>query len=103
MLTLFFTMLARGDEKDLAEKLDSLNAQIKQSPDEPMPYYRKAQCLMKMDRREEGFQTAKQAMGVFVKAGNDLSWMMLESVDAGNVKVDVHFNMGRKERTPPED
>ena len=32
-------------KKELAEKLDKLNKQIKESPDDPMPCYRKAQCL----------------------------------------------------------
>ena len=85
-------------KKELAEKLDKLNKQIKESPDDPMPCYRKAQCLMDMGRYEDGYQAAKEAMPVFVTKDNDLAWMLLESIDAGKVKVDVHFEHGAEER-----
>ena len=102
MLALLFAAVARGDEKDLAKKLDDLNAQIKKSPDTPMPYYRRAQCLMALGRCEEGYQAAKEAMAVFVKSGAHLSWMLLESIDLERLQVDVHFNMGPQERNPPK-
>ncbi len=89
-------------EEDPALKLKDLESQIAKTPDEPMLAYRKAQCLMKLGKREDGYQTAKDAMALFVKKGDNLSWMMLERIDLGNVRVDVHFNMGPKERKPPE-
>jgi hypothetical protein len=100
---LFAAAAARGDEEDLGEKLDELNAQIKRSPDTPMPYYRRAQCLMAMGRCEDGYQAAKEAMTIFVKNDNHLAWMLLESIDLERVQVDVHFNMGPQERNPPKD
>ncbi len=104
MLALPFAVAAaQGDEKELAKKLDELNAQIKKSPDTSMPYYRRAQCLMALGRYEDGYQAAKKAMTIFIKNDEDLAWMMLESVDAGRVKVDVQFNMGPRERNPPKD
>jgi len=85
-----------------AEQLKELESRIAKTPDDPMLSYRKAQCLMKLGRREEGYQTAKDAMALFVKKGDDLAWMLLERIDLGNVRVDVHFNMGPRERQPPE-
>ena len=32
-----------------------------------------------------------------------LAWMLLESIDLDRLRVDVHFNMGRRERNPPKD
>jgi len=95
--------VVRGDEKELAEKLEELDKQIKASPDKPMPYYRKAQCLMNMGRYEDGYKTAEEAKKVFEKANSSLAWMLLESIDVGRVRVDVHFNMGPNEKNPPKD
>ena len=44
-----------------AEQLQELESRIEKTPDDPMLSYRKAQCLMKLGRREEGYQTAKEA------------------------------------------
>jgi len=89
-------------EEDAAQKLKELEAQIVKAPGEPMLLYRKAQCLMKLDKREKGYQAAKDAMALFVKTGKNLSWMMLEQIELKSVRVDVHFNMGPGERRPPE-
>jgi hypothetical protein len=102
ILFILSAVAALRAEADLSKKLSQLEAQIKETPDNPMLYYRKAQCLMGLKKYDDGYQTAKQAMGLFVKAQNDLAWMLLESVDLKNVRVDVHFNMGPRERTPPE-
>ncbi len=103
LVLLFAAAAARGDERDLAKKLDELNAQIKKSPDTPMPYYRRAQCLMALGHCEDGYQAAKEAMAVFVKNDDHLAWMLLESIFLDRMQVDVHFNMGPQERNPPKD
>ena len=89
-------------EDDPAKQLAEVNAKIKNTPDNPMLHYKKAQCLMKLQRREEGHATAKQAMKLFVQKNNDLAWMLLEHVELENVVVDIHFNMGPRERRPPD-
>ena len=94
--------VGRGDEKNLPSSWTT-HKQIKASPDKPMPYYRKAQCLMRMGRSEDGYKTAQEAMKVFEKANISLAWMLLEKIDVGRVRVDIHFNMGPKERKPPTD
>lgn len=89
-------------EEDVSKKIDEINAQIEKTPDAPMLYYRKAQCLMKLARYDEGYETARKAMELFIRKNQDLAWMLLEAIDLGNVRVDVHFNMGDRERKPPE-
>jgi hypothetical protein len=88
--------------EDPAQMLKELELQIAETSDNPMPFYRKAQCLMKLGKREEGYETAKKAMALFVKKGDNLSWMLLEQIDLGHIRVDVNFNMGPQERRPPE-
>jgi len=94
--------LSASGQQDPAQKLKDLDAQIEKTPDDPMLFYQKAGCLMKLGKLEEGYQTAQAAMALFIKKKNNLSWMLLESIDLENVRVDVLFNMGPKERTPPE-
>ncbi|MBM4092551.1 MAG: hypothetical protein FJ276_24485 [Planctomycetes bacterium] len=73
-----------------------------ESPDTAMALYRKAQQLMKQQQYNEGYATAQQAMSLFAKENNRLAWMMLESIELEKVRVTVHFNMGPRERKPPE-
>ena len=42
-----------GVEKNLPSSWTN-HKRIKAFPDKPMPYYRKAQCLMRMGRSEDG-------------------------------------------------
>jgi hypothetical protein len=93
---------AEKAKKDLSKKLAEIEAKIKKKPGDPMLHYRKAQCLMKLERRNEGYDTAKKAMKLFIKKKNRLAWMLLESVELETVRVDVHFNMGPGERKYPE-
>jgi len=64
--------------------------------------YREAQALMKAEKHEEGYETAKKAMAQFIAEDNDLAWMLLESITLTDHRVDVHFNMGPPERNPPD-
>src|SRR5687767_12233735 len=88
--------------EDAAKELAKVEAQLKKKPDDPTLNYRKAQWLMKLEKFEEGYAAAQKAMECFVKGNVELAWMLLESVDLGHVRVDVHFNMGPKERKRPE-
>lgn len=67
--------------------------------DSAMSVYRRAQALMKEGRREEGYRAAQRAMQRFVEEGNDLAWMLIESIELEGKRIDVHFNMGSNERT----
>ena len=91
-----------GFAEDAAKELAKIEAQLKKKPDDPMLHYRKAQFQMKLEKYDEGYATAQKAMELFIKIGDDLAWLLLESVDLKNVAVDVHFNMGPKERNRPQ-
>jgi len=99
-LVLATTAQAAPKAEDVAKLLDGLNSQIEKSPDDPMLHYRKAQCLMALARYEHGYRAAKEAMEVFAKTGSSIPWMLLENIDLDQVNVDVHFNMGPKEKKP---
>jgi len=66
-----------------------------------MLHYRKAQSLMKLERRAR-VRDGSEGDGLFIAAKNDLAWMLLESVDLGAVRVEVHFNMGRWRESHPK-
>jgi hypothetical protein len=91
-----------GQDKDYTRLLAEAEARIKQSPDGPMPYYRRCQYLMKLGRYEEGYQAAKTAMAKFTAAQDRLTWMLIDSIDLDSYRIDIHFNMGPDERQPPE-
>lgn len=60
----------------------------------------RAQALMAAGQKQEGYETAQAAMRRFEAEGIALVWIILESVDVGDKRIDVHFNMGPKERDP---
>ena len=102
MMTLVTISALSAETTDFASRLEKLNAEIKEKPDEPMLLYCKAQCLMSLGKYDDGYECAKQAMALFIKKNDKLSWMLLESIELETVRIDVHFNMGPKERTPPD-
>jgi len=57
---------------------------------------------MKQGKYAEGYKSAKAAMRQFIAEDDDLAWMMLESIQVPGKRIDVHFNMGERERKMPE-
>lgn len=102
LLALILSSSALYAEEDPSKKLEAIEAQLKQSSDDPMLHYRKAQALMALGKREDGYKTAKDAMQFFIKKNNDLAWMMLENIPLEPLRADVHFNLGNAERNPPK-
>ncbi|MEK7468777.1 MAG: hypothetical protein AAB074_15485 [Planctomycetota bacterium] len=93
---------AKEKKKNDAE-LAKLDAQIKKTPDDPAPHTRRAQLLMKMERWNDGYDAAQKSMQCSIKAGDNLASIALESIELeGGFRVDVVFNMGSRERKPPE-
>ena len=68
-----------------------------------MTLYRETQALMEEGKLEEGYESAKRAMRQFIAQDDDLFWMLLESIEAGDKRINVHFNMGKHERKMPDD
>ena len=73
--------------EDPEQMLADLKTQIAETPDHPMLFYRKAQCLMKLGKRDEGYETAKTAMSLFIQKADNLSWMLLEQIDLGHIRI----------------
>lgn len=89
------------DEDASSQKIQS--TETKETIKAAMTLYREAQALMKAGKLEEGYEAAQKAMVQFVAEDDDLAWIMLESITVGDKRVDVHFNMGERERKMPED
>ena len=68
-----------------------------------MTLYRDAQAMMKDGNLKAGYETAQKAMAQFIEEGDDLAWMMLESIAVEDKRIEVHFNMGQRERNMPKD
>lgn len=101
LLTLSFDSIVHS-EVNLLEKLDEVNAQIEKTPDDPGLYYEKTMCLFLLSRRNEGYETAKQAMEAYIKNKENLIWMSLEYIELANGHIHVRFNMRPNERNPPD-
>ena len=88
---------------DYAKQLKQVEAKVKKDRKNPMLYYRKAQYQCGLGKYDEGYKTAQVAMKRFIRAKENLAWMLLESIPVGDLRVDVHFNMGPKERARNKD
>ena len=73
-----------------------------QGASDAMTLAQKAKSLIGNGQFEDGYQTAKDAMTKFTEQGDDLAWLILESIDADDKRIDVHFNMGERERQMPD-
>ncbi len=63
---------------------------------------RRAQDLMKEGKFDEGYAAAQTAMKRYTEEGDDLAWILLESIEVGDRRVAVHLNMGPRERQRPD-
>jgi tetratricopeptide (TPR) repeat protein len=91
----------RAAQQDYVQLLAQAEKQIRETPNRPLPYYRRCQYLMKLKRYEEGYKAAHEAMNKYIAAGDGLAWMLIDTIDLDRFRVDVHFNMGPDERHPP--
>ena len=94
-----------GGEDRPPEDGDTLNSSPADAlaQKDAMTLYREAQAMMKDGKLATGYETAGKAMAQFIAEDIDLPWMLLESIDAGDKRIDVHFNMGERERDMPGD
>ncbi len=104
-LTLLFAVLAptllAADEP--LRDLDKIEAALKAAPDDPMLHYRKCQALFIKGKEQEAVDHAAVALEKFKAAGNTLAWMGLGSFTTNRYRIDVHYNMGAKERAEKKD
>ena len=94
---------AQEPETQAPPTLEQIEAQIAATPDDPMLHYRKCQALFAAGKQQEAIDHAKVAMDAFIKANNNLAWMLLGSIKTDKYRIDVHYNMGPKERAEKRD
>jgi len=83
--------------------LDKIEAALKIAPDDPMLHYRKCQALFASGREQEAVDHAAIALARFKAAGNKLAWMSLGSFTTNACRIEVHYNMGARERADKKD
>ena len=83
--------------------LGKIEAALKTSPDDPMLHYRKCQALFAKGKEQEAVDHAAIAMAKFKAAGNKLAWMSLGSLTTNTWRIEVHYNMGARERADKKD
>jgi len=93
---------AQETQKKEPTPLEQAEAQIAAAPNDPKPHYRKCQALFAAGKQQESIDYAKVAMEKFIKAKSDLAWMLLGSVKTDKYRIDVHYNMGPRERAKPK-
>jgi hypothetical protein len=101
-LVLILALPLLADDKADQKELAKIEAAIKKEPDDPVNYVAKAKLQVKMKAYDNGHATAKAAMEKFEKAGDRLAFFILENIEVGSLQVEVRFNMGERERKPPQ-
>ncbi|MEO1616675.1 MAG: hypothetical protein AAFV88_12535 [Planctomycetota bacterium] len=88
---------------DPAKDLKEVEAKLKESPDDPMLHTRKSQLLFASGKEQAAIDHAAVALEKFKLAGDDLAWIKLGSIETDRFRVDVHFNLGPRERAEKKD
>lgn len=96
LLAIFALPLFADDkpQRDIAK----IEAALKSAPNDPMLHYEKCKALFAMGKEQEAIDYASIALTKFKEAKEDLAWMMLGSITTDEYKIDVHYNMGARER-----
>lgn len=92
-----------ADRAALEQRLAELDAQIKAAPDDIKLRMTRAKTLSKLGRYDDAESAAKEVMAICDRTGNSLAWIIIDQIDVDGNRVDVHFNMGPRERHPPPD
>jgi hypothetical protein len=94
---------ARQEAPQNTNELEKIEAQIKASPDNPNPYFKKCRALFAAGRQQESIDFAKVAMEKFIQAKYNTPWLLLGSIATDKFKIDVHYNMSPRERASQRD
>lgn len=98
-----FLLILVSAPDDPPKDLDKIEAALKATPNDPMLHYRKCQALFTQGKEQEAIDHAAVALAKFKAAKNNLAWMLLGSIKTDKYKIDVHYNMGAKERAEKKD
>lgn len=84
--------------QDAAKDLDKIEAELKAKPEEPELHAKKCQALFAAGKEQEAIDHGAVAMSKYIAAGNNQASIKLGSLKTKTHRVDVVFNMGKKER-----
>jgi len=97
LLLFFFSIpLFAGEKKN--DDLGKIEAELESKPNSPMLHYKKCQVLFALGKEQEAIDHAVVTLSKFKKAKEDLAWMLIGSIMTDDYKIDVHYNMGERER-----
>ncbi len=100
VLVMLFASTVFAEERP--KDLKGIEAALKSSPDNPMLHYGKCQYLFKDGKEQEAIDHASVTMSKFILAKKDLAWIKIGSIKTKDHRIDVHFNMGPRERVKPK-
>jgi hypothetical protein len=64
--------------------------------------FREAQALFKSGQLAEGYELALKAKEKLIEEEFEIAWLILESIVLEDKRIDVHLNLGERERELPE-
>lgn len=103
LLLSFIFFITLGAAETPKPDLVQIEKEIQANPENATLHYRKCQALFAQGKEQAAIDHARVTMQKFIAAKNDLAWMMLGSIKTETQRIDVHFNMGRKERASKKD
>lgn len=101
LLTLLTPSILMAEE--IPHDLKGIQEALKTSPDDPMLHHGKCRALFKAGKEQAAIDHASIALQKFIGAKNDLAWIGIGSFKTDKYRVDVHYNMGPKERAERKD
>lgn len=99
---LLFASPLLAQEKSPAD-LEKIEADVKAKPDDPELHAKKCQALFAAGKEQEAIEHGAVAMKKFIAAGNNEASIKLGSIKTKTHRVDVVFNMGKRERATKRD
>lgn len=94
----FFFLIALGAAEVPKPDLVQIEKEIQANPENPTLHYRKCQALFAQGKEQAAIDHAGITLQKFIAAKEELAWMKLGSIKTETLRIDVHFNMGPKER-----
>jgi hypothetical protein len=105
VLLVFLALLASpvfAQEKPPGD-VGAIESELKAKPDDPLLHAKKCQALFNEGKEQEAVDHAKIAMSKFISAKNKQASIKLGELKSKSHRIEVHFNMGPKERSSKPD
>lgn len=90
-----------AESQPAVERLKQLDAKIAATPGDARLHFERARCLTELGRYDDGYQSAQKGREVLTDQAQFLKATLLEDIELETMRVEVQFNLGQNERTPP--